>query len=94
MAPALLVVILLVVLSAAGLSLLQTSAQVPLYRTFAQSWDERSQFIQEAARSGETEVTVPGGSSMFGVGNLNIDPDNWINKCMASYYQVDRIIGR
>jgi len=94
MAPALLVVILLVVLSAAGLSLLQTSAQVPLYRTFAQSWDERSQFIQEAARSGETEVTVPGGSSMFGVGNLNIDPDNWINKCMASYYQVERIIGR
>ena len=87
-------VILLVVISVSVLSMVQTEAQVPLYRSFARSWDERSQYIQEQAQAGETVITVPGGSSMFGVGNLNIDPDNWINKCMASYYQVERIIGR
>ena len=86
--------ILLLVLTAAGLSLWGTAAQAPAYRSFANSWDERSALIQQAALAGDSEITVPGGSSMFGVGNLNAEADNWINACMATYYQIPLIFGR
>ena len=86
--------ILLLVLTAAGLSLWGTAAQAPAYRSFAISWDERSALIQQAAQAGDSEITVPGGSSMFGVGNLNAKADNWINACMATYYQIPLIFGR
>ena len=86
--------ILVVVLIAAGFSLWQSVRQIPGFRSFARSWDERAAIIQQAAQSGQREITVAGGDSHFGVANLSTDPNNWVNRCMANYYQVDQIIGK
>jgi len=89
-----LVSILLVLVSATGITLWQTIKQVPEYQAYAQTWDEKDIALRQAARSGQNEITVTGGYGRFDLSDLNTDPDNWVNRCMANYYQVPLVRGR
>ena len=83
-----------VVLLATGVSTWQSVRQIPDFQSFARKWDERAAILQQAALSGQSEVSVAGGYNRFGLTDLSTDPENWVNHCIADYYQIPQIIGR
>ncbi len=91
---ALAVSVLVVVLFASGVSLRHTSSQLGEYRSYQQLWDARAAMIQQAVSTGQTEISVPGKYSLFGVADLSVDPGNWVNRCMAYYYGLATITGK
>lgn len=86
--------ILIVALAVSGFSIWHSAKQIPDFQSFARNWDERAALIQQAVLSGQSEITVPGGDSFFGMANLSADPNNWVNQCMSGYYRLEQIIGR
>ncbi len=90
----LLVGILIMIVITAGVSILNSANRLPTYHSYQEMWDQRAALIQQAARSGETTITVPGRYSLFAVADLSEDPGNWVNRCMAYYYGVSEIIGK
>ena len=91
---ALQVSILVTILFITGISFRHTISQIPEFQSYSKLWDERAVLIQQAALSGQTEVTVPGSYSRFTVADLATDPNNWVNRCMAYYYSIPQIRGR
>lgn len=86
--------ILIIILLISGISIWHTSKQVPEYQTYQKLWDDRASLIQQAILSGQIVVTVPGNYGRFAVADLSEDPNNWVNRCMAYYYNISQIIGR
>lgn len=70
------------------------TAQIPESIAFAQRWDQRDQYLHLAKVRGETEVSAPGLPIWNGVHDLALEPDNWVNTCMAWYYGFTKITGR
>jgi hypothetical protein len=75
---------------------------LPLLRTYAILWDERDQFIRDAVERGERTLVVTNfqkhkelrgldHTSLWMVGDLEEDPDYWINQGAAWYYGLDKI---
>jgi hypothetical protein len=91
---ALQVAILAALLVAAGSSLWKTASQAPDFQAYARAWDERAAILQQASLSGQTEVTVVGLHNRFGVADLGIPADYWVNSCVAFYYNLDAVHGR
>ena len=48
----------------------------------------------QAVDAGQQDVTVVGLNARFGIADLNESPDNWVNRCMASYYDIRNLRGR
>jgi hypothetical protein len=63
-------------------------------RVFASKWDEREKDIQQAVTLGEKNLTLPGLDSQHGISDLQVEPEYWVNSCMAEYYRVDSITGK
>jgi len=85
--------ILLILLVASGITVWQTVQQVPEFRAYAQSWDEKDDLLRQAAQSGQSEITVTGGYGRFDVSDISTEPDYWVNGCMAYYYGLSRVRG-
>lgn len=75
---------------------------MPTLRTYSILWDERDQVIKEAVNRGEQTLTVTNfqkhkdlrsldNSSLWIVGDLEEDPDYWINQGAAWYYGLDEL---
>ena len=75
---------------------------IPVLRTYSNLWDERHQFIKDAVKQGETSVVVTNlqkhkdlsdldKSSLWIVGELEEDPDYWINQGAAWYYGLEEL---
>ena len=62
------------------------------YQEYASKWDKRDQELQFESLSGKQKVTAYGLESRFGLADLRIEPDYWVNKCMANYYNIPDII--
>jgi hypothetical protein len=86
--------ILIIIFVMSGSSIWHTSKQIPEFRAYQKLWDKRSAMIQQIILSGETEVTVPGKYNRFGVADISEDPNYWVNRCMAYYYNISQIEGR
>lgn len=86
--------IMAALLLCAGYSTWQTVTQIPDFQAYALAWDQRAVIIQQAAFSGQAELTVVGLNARFGVADLNADPGYWVNQCMASYYHILTLRGR
>ena len=84
----------LIVITGVGVSTWQTVRQAPDFQAYAQAWDQRAGVIEQAVDSGAREVTVVGLNARFGIADLNVSPDNWVNRCMANYYHLTNIRGR
>jgi hypothetical protein len=87
-------VILMAALLAGGSSLWSTFQQAPEFQSYAQSWDKRDGILLAGRQQGLTEITVVGLHARFGIGDLRVEPDYWINGCMAGYYGYSAIRGR
>jgi hypothetical protein len=75
---------------------------LPTLRTYSILWDERDQVIRDAVNRGEKILTVTNfqkhkdlqgldNSSLWIVGDLEEDPDYWINQGAAKYYGLDKL---
>lgn len=60
----------------------------PVYRAYAQAWDELDQFIKMSKAQGKTLVAVPPLPNPIGLEDLTTDPNHWVNKCLSRYYGV------
>jgi hypothetical protein len=64
---------------------------VPEYRERAKLWDARDAFIRRHAADGEKDIIVPGYPGIYGIKELDDDPNHWVNNCAAGYYNVRSI---
>jgi hypothetical protein len=88
------VAILAMIIVASGYSLWQTVQQAPEYQSYATFWDQRAAVLLNARQQGDTQITVYGLSSRFGISDLEAEPDYWVNSCMAEYYGFSTIWGK
>ncbi len=70
---------------------LQTLAVIPDYQARAKAWDARASNIQISRQSGEKNLMVQAYDSIGRIRELSDDPQHWVNRCAATYYQVDSI---
>jgi hypothetical protein len=72
--------------------------RAPAFNTFAFEWDQRDHHIRVVAANGEQDVIVRPLSVdlglLAGLDIIDTDPNGWVNKCAAQYYQVESIAVR
>lgn len=64
---------------------------IPEYRANAVAWDERDTRIQMDRYNGENQIEVVSLNAPGGLSDLQIDSHDWVNGCMASFYDVGSI---
>ncbi len=69
-------------------------AGVPDYRARAQAWDARAAQIQQLRLAGDQSPEVTAMDSIGRITELTGDPEEWVNRCAASYYQVKEITAK
>jgi len=62
-----------------------------LYRTRAQLWDERDTQIHLLIAQGKSDLVVPQLDGIYGVKELDVYADHWINGCANLYYGIHSI---
>lgn len=65
--------------------------QIPEYRAWALAWDERDAHIRQEKLAGESQIVALSLNAPGGMSELRIDPQDWVNGCMAMYYGVGSI---
>jgi hypothetical protein len=66
--------------------------QIPEYRAQAQAWDERDASIRQAKLAGESDIEAMSLNAPGGMSELRVDPNDWVNGCVAAFYGVRRIM--
>ena len=61
---------------------------------FAESWDQRDTFLREASLSGLKDVTAASLNHMGGLDEIGYDPNEWINRCVAQYYELKTVVAK
>jgi hypothetical protein len=61
---------------------------------YAQRWDERDAFIRAELAAGKQDLVIPGLESRFGLSDLQVQKEYWVNNCTAGYYGANSITGR
>jgi hypothetical protein len=87
------VAILSMIILASAFSILQTIHQSPNYQSYAHAWDNRAAILLNAHQQGQTEVTVKRLGRRYGIADLAVAPDNWVNVCVADYYGFSAVRG-
>jgi hypothetical protein len=76
---------------------------IPVYRLYAQLWDERDAFLRKSSQQGRLNVTIPSiryhpglspiKSTIWLDGDLEENPTNWKNNSVSLYYRLSSITG-
>lgn len=69
----------------------KNSSLLSEYQARAVSWDARDTKIRASRQSGELTVVVKGFNAPGSLFEFNVNPDDWVNQCAASFYDVDQI---
>jgi hypothetical protein len=76
---------------AVGASALPELTAAPVYAQYAAEWDARHRALREA----DGAVTVPPYTVDLalssGLDTLTDDPDDWVNRCAAAYYELESV---
>lgn len=86
--------IFFVMVFAAASTVRKTFINAVDYQTYANRWDKRDQELRLGAIAGNQETTAFGLESRFGLADLRVESDYWVNKCMADYYNIPILIGK
>jgi hypothetical protein len=70
----------------------KTYKRIPEYRALSILWDKQDTQIRAARQAGEFTVVVKGFNVPGDLPEFQTDPQNWVNQCAASFYDVDEII--
>ena len=69
----------------------KNAAFLPEFQARAASWDARDAKIRAARQSGEFTVVVKGFNAPGSLFEFNINSEDWVNQCAASFYDVSQI---
>lgn len=61
------------------------------YQLRAQAWDMRHQAILDEKKAGNQYIIVPAFDSVYGIFEIQDNPEHWVNQCVAKYYGVESI---
>lgn len=86
--------ITLMIAIATMLTFRQLTLDVTGLREYTIRWDAREQILLQEKMNGSSEIVVPGLPAQELVADIRVDPNYWVNACMAAYYRVDKIIGK
>ncbi len=75
-------------------AVLNVLVEIPDYLNRAIEWDERAEQIYSLRQAGEMNLTVKALDSFERVREISDNPDLWVNRCAAAYYQVDSVIAK
>lgn len=74
------------------ISILRTTDLIPAARSFAEQWDQRDEELRLAFEDGQAEARVPSLPHMGNLAEIGEDPEEWINKCVAGSYGLERVV--
>jgi hypothetical protein len=69
----------------------KNTALFPEYQSRAVSWDKRDARIRAARESSKLQIMVRGLNAPGGLAEFRVDPNDWVNLCAASFYDMDVI---
>ncbi|MEA4811622.1 MAG: DUF6056 family protein [Anaerolineaceae bacterium] len=75
-------------------SIVQLIKTLPAQLDYARRWDERDLSIQNEITLQRKDLIIPGLESRYGLPDLQLEKDDWVNRCMASYYGANSITGK
>lgn len=78
----------------AGFVMKDTIQALPALQDYSQRWDRRHVQIQERVASGERDIHVGGLEARYGLADLQLEADDWVNICMANYYGANSLTGK
>lgn len=93
--PIILLLIVLFLISGSITSSQQTLGRLPDAQMFASLWDARDKNIRQEVASGATEISAASLPHISpGLAELSVDPNYWVNRCLASSYGLSKVIGK
>jgi hypothetical protein len=75
-------------------AILNVLVEIPDYLNRAAAWDARAEQISAYRQVGEMNPTVNALDSYGRIREISDNPDLWVNRCAAAYYQVDSITAK
>lgn len=87
-------VVLALALIISAISVIKVWQQVPDFRDYAARWDRRHQELMILSSYTSEPVEAFGLENRFGISDLRVEEDYWVNRCMADYYGFSAIIGK
>ncbi len=67
---------------------------LPTLTDYARRWDARDASIRAELASGKRDLVIPGLESRYGLPDLQLEKEDWVNSCTAAYYGAKSITGR
>jgi hypothetical protein len=64
---------------------------IPEYKNRGVAWDEREIYIMELKSQGHTDLLIPQLDGVYGIKEMDVDTNHWVNRCAAVYYGVNSI---
>jgi hypothetical protein len=86
--------ILVLVLAGSVLSIFKIGTQFSNFRDYASRWDERHEQLSDLAAQGAREASAFGLENRFGISDLRVEADYWVNRCMADFYGFSSLTGK
>ena len=86
--------LILLLLGGVSLSITNCLSQLENFQDYTAKWDQRHQQLAQMAEKGDRDVTVFGLENRFGISDLRVEADYWVNRCMAEYYGFSSITGQ
>jgi hypothetical protein len=89
------VLIIVLLISGAYNSSQKTLSGLPEAQIYAYLWDARDEYIRQEVALGAQEIRAASLPHISpGLAELSTDPNDWINRCLASYYGLNKVIGK
>lgn len=64
---------------------------LPEYSERARLWDLRESYIHRRIAEGQIDLVIPGFSGIYGIKEIDDNPEHWINSCVAQFYNVNSV---
>lgn len=64
---------------------------VPEYSERSRLWNLRVDYIHRRIAEGQTDLVIPGFSGLYGIKEIDDNPEHWINTCVADFYNVNSV---
>jgi hypothetical protein len=93
--PLIMLLIVVLLISGAYNSSQKTLSGLPEAQIYANLWDARDDNIRQEVASGAQEISAASLPHMSpGLAELSADPNDWINRCLASYYGLSKVFAK
>lgn len=63
----------------------------PEYQERSRLWNLRVDYVYRRVAEGQTDLVIPGFSGIYGIKEVDDNPEHWINTCVAEFYNVNSI---